>query len=818
MQGLGVNPSWEATPANHRPELPERHVSRPGLSSRLRGSHRRLNLLCAPAGYGKTVLLCEALGKVEAGDVPLWLFLGGRSLSLTELCQQLLDALGLSASPATAPSTLLRFFSSTGAPLRLVLDDLPGDLSIELNHWFELLLGLPHSRLQLSVSCRQRPSWNLPRLLLQGELLELDAQALRLERVDFTQLCEGLDVTLSAERQDGIWRSSAGWWAGASLLLSHPTRGPALVGEYLAHELLPRLSDEERAVLFGLCHLPRFSAELCAQLWEGQGGAHLLQRLEQQQAFILPLPGQPNWYRLHPLVADVLQERLDPLELARLRLHSCRLLSVAGHLSDAIEQALRAEQPEVAATYMERLQPSWQLTDRDLHRLLEWRAQLPSQLLESTPRLVYLGTLSLIFSGRLNEAGACLQAFSRFLPAPDAGQQRRLLAHALALQGCLYAHRGQAQEAEDACREALTHLAVGEDDWLSVLLCYFTLARLLMVGSRQLEAQRLLLEGIERARGLGCLDSEALLQGDLMRLLLLRGELGQVEALLESNLCWREAAHIDTDPLLGRLLFVRGELLCAKGLAEEAEQSFIAGIEQASHCSAPFLLQGYVGLAEAASLAGRATRALGYLHQAERRMQYGRIDPLCYRAALDLQRLRIHGRQQDWGGVMELGQALIQEYPLGEALPLPLPPALAADGQWWLAEAERHQGRLRSAESRLRLLFRVCEDSGLRGLARNARQKLAELETTRGGLSESPGNEMPATRHASVTPLQEDLTPRESAVLALLANGLSNQEIADTLYLSVNTVKYHAKNINAKLGTSRRTQAIACAKHLGLLA
>ncbi|QEY72233.1 response regulator transcription factor [Pseudomonas denitrificans (nom. rej.)] len=65
---------------------------------------------------------------------------------------------------------------------------------------------------------------------------------------------------------------------------------------------------------------------------------------------------------------------------------------------------------------------------------------------------------------------------------------------------------------------------------------------------------------------------------------------------------------------------------------------------------------------------------------------------------------------------------------------------------------------------------------------------------------------------------QEELTAREAAVLERLAEGLSNQEIADALFLSVNTVKYHAKNINAKLGTSRRTQAIAFAKARGLLA
>ncbi|MNY39096.1 Response regulator protein VraR [compost metagenome] len=62
------------------------------------------------------------------------------------------------------------------------------------------------------------------------------------------------------------------------------------------------------------------------------------------------------------------------------------------------------------------------------------------------------------------------------------------------------------------------------------------------------------------------------------------------------------------------------------------------------------------------------------------------------------------------------------------------------------------------------------------------------------------------------------LSRRELTVLEMIAQGLSNQEIAQGLHLSLHTVKSHAQKINAKLGVSRRTQAIAQAKHLGLVA
>lgn len=62
-----------------------------------------------------------------------------------------------------------------------------------------------------------------------------------------------------------------------------------------------------------------------------------------------------------------------------------------------------------------------------------------------------------------------------------------------------------------------------------------------------------------------------------------------------------------------------------------------------------------------------------------------------------------------------------------------------------------------------------------------------------------------------------NITPREFEVLQLIAEGLSNQEIAERLFLSLNTVKSHTSNIFSKLDVQRRTQAIQKAKELGIL-
>jgi LuxR family maltose regulon positive regulatory protein len=63
----------------------------------------------------------------------------------------------------------------------------------------------------------------------------------------------------------------------------------------------------------------------------------------------------------------------------------------------------------------------------------------------------------------------------------------------------------------------------------------------------------------------------------------------------------------------------------------------------------------------------------------------------------------------------------------------------------------------------------------------------------------------------------EPLSARELEILGLIAEGMSNREIADRLVIAEDTVKTHTKAIHGKLGVQRRTQAVARARELGLL-
>ena len=86
-------------------------------------------------------------------------------------------------------------------------------------------------------------------------------------------------------------------------------------------------------------------------------------------------------------------------------------------------------------------------------------------------------------------------------------------------------------------------------------------------------------------------------------------------------------------------------------------------------------------------------------------------------------------------------------------------------------------------------------------------------------VADDPGCTTARTRRqvSAAEGLVEPLSQRELEVLQLIAQGLSNREISERLFLALSTVKGHNRNIFGKLQVQRRTEAIARARELGLL-
>ncbi|MBO3277395.1 LuxR C-terminal-related transcriptional regulator [Pseudomonas schmalbachii] len=816
-----------------------RLVPRPRLVAELLAGQPRLRLLCAPAGYGKSTLIRECLEQSDAQGRCVHLDLAGKPLPLQKLCARIAEQLDGAPDGSQA---LLEFLERSNAPLRVVLDDYPAEADAELDAWIDHLLVHSRAPLQLWVGSRQRPQWNLPRLLLDGELLELGSDALAFSRGEFDDIVALLSPATSVSTREEVWQRTLGWCAGVRLLLGAQGRASqssaVWLGDYLERELLSRLSEDERRLLGGLAHLPRFSANFCAQLWDDLDARGLFQRLLQSQSFFQPLDRDGEWYRLLPAVAHVLQDRAATVDVNRLRLAACRLLSALRFTDEAIDLALDAGHLDVAVNYMSRLSPSWLLGGQHLMAFLDWRKRLPVRLLESTPRLVALNACALLMASRLSEAQTCLTHLGHFLPQPTADLNRCLLAAWQALHGTIQGLLGSCDSAREHCQSALAQL--GESDRHVSFLCHSTLARLAMSAGETAQAQQILMDAVEQARRHGCLASEALVNSERICLMILCGEITLAELLLQENLALLQADGNHHQMLHGRLLAMQGKLHLQRGDLDACERAMQEALQHIQNCGSP-LLHALTGLAEVASCRGDQQQAFRYLQDAERRLQCANVQETSYRGVLNLQSLSILVRQNKWEQALTMARS-IEDYLRGPTARLNgmLVPSMMVRNQVLMARAEIGLGRVRDAEKRLQMTQKECLRLNFRGLLNRVRQTLEQLEQAQPEAAQ-PGESrhvpaggsfnllvgeakaaQPARSHSeggsgSSLKKREELTSREVSVLELLAEGLSNQEIGERLYISTNTVKAHTKHINHKLGVTRRTQAVVRAKAMGVL-
>ena len=218
------------------PKLPQPHLERTRLISSLQGSSCRLRLLVAPAGYGKTVLMADCARRRNQQVV--WVSLHGRPMKFHALLQKIGEAIWPGAGPWTEvelESALLHISSE----LWLMLDDFPREVEDGFDAAFGRLLTLHGSMVTWWVSTRRRPACNLPRLMLQGDLMEVGIDALAFSATEIRALLGSAGYTSTKPQE--ISEATRGWCAAVAFLMRPGTDVQALMLEYLQDEVLDEL-------------------------------------------------------------------------------------------------------------------------------------------------------------------------------------------------------------------------------------------------------------------------------------------------------------------------------------------------------------------------------------------------------------------------------------------------------------------------------------------------------------------------------------------------------------------------------------------------
>jgi LuxR family maltose regulon positive regulatory protein len=773
---------------------------------------------------------------------------------------------------------LLKDLAPLAKPVWLVLDDVHELGSAEARSQLELLLMRAPGELRLVLATRHDMRLGLHRLRLEGELTEIRGPDLRFTLAEARELLAAAGVDPPGSALGLLYERTEGWAAGLRLaalaLARHPdperfaaefSGSERTVADYLLAEVLERQSQEVRRLLVRTSVLERVSGPLADALTGGSGGERVLQDLEEANAFVVSLDPARSWFRYHHMFADLLQlelRRTAPGEVSGLHQVASQWFARHGFPVEAIGHAQSARDWEPAARLLSDHWLGIYLSGQG-PLVAELVARFPSEAVAASPELTALTMVDHLVRGSLKEAGRQLAVAASGLasvPADRRGRVQVLLAVLrLFLARRLADYPVVAEEAQrllalpeaaDAARGGL-----GEEDQIMRAAALLSLGIAEIWALRFEDAERHLEQGVALARRIGLpwlefhglthwahgmlLSRPDVLQSTRARqaielaerhgwgeetlagvsytglgiVKLYQGRLADAEPWLERA---ERTLRPEVEPVAGMSLrHARAVLEMARGRYQQALAAFQAAENLAARLATPhtsvismrsrmlhtLVRLGQTGQAEAA-LAGldEHERASAEMRTAVAALRLACGDPQAAADALApvldgslpgvhrvqmVTALLLEARVRDaLGDQAAAGRALERALDLTEPdgimLPFLLDPAPA------LLEQHRRSGTAHPA-----LISEILDL-----------------------LVDKPSAPPPA----GAQPPLEPLSNSEIRVLRYLPTNLSAPEIANELYVSLNTVKTHMHHLYTKLGTHRRGEAVARARALGLLA
>jgi len=875
------------------PPLRSKYVSRLNLVGKLNeslASGSKLTILSAPAGFGKTTLVCEW---AAACRQPLaWLSLDESDSTPTGFLAYLISALQtiqsgigetvLAALQSAQPPSiepllieLLNEIAATSVSFILVLDDYHLIDSKAVDQSLSFLVENLPQQMHLVIVSREDPPLALSRLRAKGRLTELRADDLRFtfnEASDF--LNRVMSLNLTSEDISILDKHVEGWAVGlqlAALSLQRDndpssfirsfTGSHHFILDYLVEEVLHRQSGKLQQFLLKTSILNRLCGPLCEAVINdpGANGQDTLEALEHDNLFITALDHERRWFRYHNLFRDLLLKQLgqflSPEEINRSHLRASQWYQENGDFVEAFDHALAAADDNRGAELAEGAYRD--MDDKFLSAAwLDQVKKLPDRIMRLHPLLCIQIGMAYTDAGDLEASETYLSKAEHALERVGKTERIQSLPGMIAIARAFNAQlRGdiravvkyaeltlQLTPESDFFQRSQANVTLGFSNWavgnleaaLKVMNAWmenmqktgniiftvasaFALADILVGLGRLTDAEQSLNQSLELASTQGD-EAEKITAHHYLILALIAHERCDHE-LFTTRL---QMVHKLKDHTTLVDWPYRWNL--AQALIKEGEKDFEAALKLLDEAKSVYVLNPVPDLRPVDAIKARI-----YLKQ-------GRLDKV--RAWVQERGLSVSD-EVDYLGEFEhlvLARFSIAEHDLtgvNEMLERML-------------EAAETQNRHGSVLEILLTLFLSCQAQGDQQQAKimlNQALVVAEPEGyTRIFVDEGEPLRLPletlakdrnhpqrkylfrllsafsiSKTNPQQTALIEHLTGRELEILRLVAQGLSNSEISQRLFLSVSTIKGHNLRIFDKLQVQNRTEAVASARDLGLL-
>ncbi|NWF67530.1 MAG: hypothetical protein HXY40_00450 [Chloroflexi bacterium] len=766
---------------------------------------------------------------------------------------------------------LINVLAQTSQPYVLVLDDYHCITTQAVHHAVGLLLERLPDDVRVVIGSRADPPLQLSRLRACQQMLEIRAHDLRFNTAEVATFFQNArQLTLSPHSARLLEDATEGWAAGlqlAALSLGAQVNDAAInafaarfsgsqrdIFDYLADEVFAQQPAELQTFLLQTSVLQRLHADLCGSVTASAGAPLLLEEVERANLFLIPLDHERRWYRYHHLFTDFLRARLErdhPGQAADLHRRASAWYWQQGLMVEAVNHALAAKDYALAAGMLQDAAYPMLLEQGAYATLLAYAEQMPRAFIESRPRICLPIARALWVAGRRKESDQLLlsaeQALER-LPQQSAETQelKALLLTARAIDAAL---DGEVQVSLKLAEQALGYMPPNAPDIYGRIL--FAMGYSYRSMGELERAEQTYTRAVETLRPTNKHTLFWPCVGDLGLVYYARGQISRAAALCRAEI----ASGRPQVPIAGHVYYALGQALYEQNALDEAEVALRRGHDLLVSGSVfSHVWFGPLLLARIAQARGHEQSADEWLHQAasyaERYHQpYVMGWVAAYRAlrALALHETKAafewahHYQQQPRRDVLQeiedtilvrvyLAENRAEEALLLAALPLATARTLGHIStllQLLVLQAlaldalGRPDSALRALGEALQLgeqhgFVRLFVDEGA-PLFHLLRRVLAQHGTHADyvrTLLHAAGID---TAQGSDGYAHEVLTERELDVMRLLANGASNQDIADRLVITLGTAKSHISHIMNKLNARNRTEAVAHARALKLV-
>lgn len=417
-------------------------VERPRLMASLdAAATRKLTVIKAPAGYGKTTLAAAWCNRLRrAGAVVAWLSLDaddnepgsfayhlakGIERAAADLGRDAIELLKASSlmPPRNVISALLNAANESEAEIFVLLDDYHVVADSGCHDLVAFILRYAPSNLHLVLLTRAEPRLPLSRLRLEDEVVEIDASGLQFDLNETRQfLGSDLCDSLQAKGVAALFAATEGWPAALQLacISLRSSSNPIAhlktlsgtthkISEYL-EDTFTSLPDEDAQLLMKISILDQMNGALCEAVTGVRQSGVLLARQERQQFLLIALDETGEWYRFHHLMREFLLNRLNQTmshQVAELHHRAYDWYAAEGYWREAVQHALAAKHFDRALEFVSQCAMSLVIKG-DLLTLLAWERQLPSELMSGQFEVKLALAWGMALVTRFKEADALL--------------------------------------------------------------------------------------------------------------------------------------------------------------------------------------------------------------------------------------------------------------------------------------------------------------------------------------------------------------------------------------------------------------------------